>query len=253
MQDFTLQKYEELCHGLIENGYKTMTLCSYLSERPSDERVCILRHDVDRKLRNALMMAELEDSIGIRSTYYFRYPYTFNPDIIHNIASLGHEIGYHYETLAKADGDYEKAIQLFGQELEEFRKIADVKTICMHGSPLSKYDNRDLWKRYDFKGFHIIGESYLSIGPNINYFSDTGRCWDRRNKIRDLLNSNQEIPIARSTDDLMYLISQNLINNLYITAHPERWSINCIDWLSGYVKDTIFNIGKKILRGGFRR
>jgi len=45
---------------------------------------------------------------------------------------LGHEIGYHYEVLSKANGDYETAVELFEQELSEFRKITDVKTICMH-------------------------------------------------------------------------------------------------------------------------
>ena len=39
---------------------------------------------------------------------------------------LGHEVGYHYEVLSKAKGDYEKAIQMFEQELNEFRKKVDV-------------------------------------------------------------------------------------------------------------------------------
>ena len=37
------------------------------------------------------------------------------------IHDLGHEIGYHYEVLSKANGDYEKAMKLFEQELSEFR------------------------------------------------------------------------------------------------------------------------------------
>ena len=54
------------------------------------------------------------------------------------IPDLGHEVGYHYEVLSKANGNYERAIKLFEQELSKFRKIVDVKTICMHGSPLSR-------------------------------------------------------------------------------------------------------------------
>jgi len=30
-------------------------------------------------------MAELEQKLGIQSTYYFRFPYTFKPDIIRKI------------------------------------------------------------------------------------------------------------------------------------------------------------------------
>ena len=91
-------------------------------------------------------MAELEHGLGIQSTYYFRVLYTFKPEIIGKIRDLGHEVGYHYEVLSKANGDYEKAVELFEQELSEFRKIVDVKTISMHGSPLSRYDNRDLYR-----------------------------------------------------------------------------------------------------------
>ena len=91
-----------------------------------------MRHDTDRKPENALRMAVLEHELGIQSTYYFRFPYTFKPDIIGKIHDLGHEVGYHYEVLSKARGDYEKAVELFEQELSEFREIVDVKTICMH-------------------------------------------------------------------------------------------------------------------------
>ena len=109
-------------------------------------------------------MAQQEHALGIRSSYYFRYPGTFRPDIIRKIRDLGHEIGYHYEVLSKTNGDYAKAIALFSEELEEFRKICPVKTICMHGSPLSKYNNRDLWERYDYHAYGIFGEAFLSFG-----------------------------------------------------------------------------------------
>jgi hypothetical protein len=131
-------------------------------------------------------MAELEHELGIQSTYYFRFPYTFKPDIIVKFHDLEHEVGYHYEVLSKANGDYEKAVELFEQELSEFRRIVDVKTICMHGRSLSRYDNRDLWKRYDFNEFGFVGETYLSI-KDVNYFSDTGRSWNWENKMRDLM------------------------------------------------------------------
>ena len=43
----------------------------------------------------------------------------------------------------------ERAIEDFRINLEKFREIYPVKTICMHGSTLSKYDNRLLWEKYD--------------------------------------------------------------------------------------------------------
>ncbi|GAJ01979.1 unnamed protein product, partial [marine sediment metagenome] len=100
--DFTLEKYEELLQTLED--FRIFTVLSYLEERPKSNFV-ILRHDVDRKPLNALRMAELENRRGIKSTYYFRsVKGVFNPKIIRKIHGLGHEVGYHYETLSKTKG-----------------------------------------------------------------------------------------------------------------------------------------------------
>ncbi len=63
--------------------------------------------------------------------------------------------------------------------LERLRKLYPVKTICMHGSPLSKYDNRKLWEKHDYKDYGIIGEPYFDVDfSRVLYLTDTGRCWD---------------------------------------------------------------------------
>jgi len=249
--DFTLDKYRELL-SFLQDNYNLYTVEGYLVERPKKDFV-ILRHDVDRSPKNALKMAELENEMGVKSTYYFRYPYTFKPDIIKRIHELGHEVGYHYETLSKAKGDYEKAIRMFERELQEFRKIVDVKTISMHGSPLSKYDNRSLWGRYDFREYGIIGEAYLSVDdPEIYYITDTGRNWGNRHNIRDKhiwKSINGEV---RGTDHLIRALTELRPRKLYITVHPERWGYNIINWGIGGLRDLVFNIGKLVIRYGQR-
>jgi len=249
--DFTLEKYEELCTTLLNNGYRTITVCDYINELPH-KGFCILRHDVDRRPQNALRMAELENGLGITSTYYFRYPYTFRPEVVSKIAGMGHEIGYHYETLAKASGDYGRAIRMFEHELEEMRKTADVRTICMHGRPLSKHDNRDLWKVEDFRRFGLVAEAYLSI-KNVRYFSDTGRSWNGKNNMRDFLcgQTNGSVSVDK-TDEFIEYIKRQKPDRLYIVAHPERWSAGILGLGQSYMKDLLFNIGKRMLRA-FRR
>lgn len=212
-----------------------------------DTKVAILRHDVDRKIKNALQMAELEHDLGIQSSYYFRYPYTFKPEIIKQIQSLGHEIGYHYETLSKAKGDLDKAAALFEEELAAFRNICEVKTICMHGSPLSPHDNRDLWEKYDFQKFNINGEAYLSItGKNLRYLTDTGRNWNGKNSMRDVMSSAQAVPVD-TTIDLIKWIEYSHEKWIYLTVHPERWALNKNDWIIGTLSDSAVNMGKKII------
>jgi hypothetical protein len=59
---------------------------------------------------------------------------------------LGHEVGYHYENMSDCDGNTTEALLDFEKKLSEFRKHVPISTISMHGRPMKKYDNRDLWK-----------------------------------------------------------------------------------------------------------
>jgi hypothetical protein len=104
MRDFTLKKYKDLCLALLDSGYTPLTVYSYLGgQKKKNNKLVVLRHDIDRRPGNALQMAELEHELGIQSTYYFRFPCTFKPEIIRKIQALGHEVGYHYEVLSKAN------------------------------------------------------------------------------------------------------------------------------------------------------
>ena len=97
--DFTLSAYKQLISTLQSQCYFCQTLEEYI-QNPKD-KVVILRHDVDRLPGNSLKTALLENELGIRATYFFRtIPQTFKPEIIKEIAEMGHEIGYHYENLS---------------------------------------------------------------------------------------------------------------------------------------------------------
>ncbi|WP_248533279.1 polysaccharide deacetylase family protein [Methanoculleus sp. 7T] len=244
MRDFTLEKYGDLIRAILDAGYTTLTVRGCLTGNCRNMQRAVLRHDVDRRPVNALKMAELEASLGVAATYYFRYPATFVPEIIRQVHSLGHEVGYHYEVLAKAGGDYKKAIDLFARELAEFRTLCDVRTVCMHGSPLSRYDNRDLWKGYDFRDFGIEGEAYLSMaGKNLRYLTDTGRTWSGKHSLRDMMPDAEPVPVE-TTDDLVDWIESSGEEGLYLTVHPERWAVGEIEWVAGGVKDLLMNAGK---------
>ena len=248
--DFTFAKYKELCETIVESEYTTLTFTQYFYLKNVPEKFIILRHDVDRKPENAVEMAKLENRLGITSTYYFRMKKDiFIPRIIRGIANMEHEIGYHYEVLDKAEGDIEKAIRIFEGELEEFRKIYNVKTICMHGNPLSKWVNKELWKKYDFKDFGIIGEPYLSIDyTKVLYLTDTGRNWNSKFSVKDVVGANsQREEKIKCTDDVIRLINKRDSEQMCILAHPERWSDGFGAWLKELAWQNVKNVGKVIL------
>lgn len=233
-RDFTLTKYKELCKAIAKSDYIPLTVEQYL-EKEIPEKFIILRHDVDRKIKNVMKIAKIEKNHDVAATYYFRMTKeVFQPELIKEVSKLGHEIGYHYEVLVKAKGNFTQAIELFKEELTKFRNVYEVKTICMHGNPLSPIDNRDLWKKYDFKEFGINGDAYLSIDFNkVVYISDTGRSWNgAMHRIKDVVDANNSHHVmVKSTDDIIELIENEKEKRLYILTHHEKWNDSFSDWL----------------------
>ncbi len=69
--DFTLTKFRSLCTSVAKH-YPTITLAEYFRGNDLPPRFAMMRHDIDRKPRNALFTARIEAEAGIRATYYFR-------------------------------------------------------------------------------------------------------------------------------------------------------------------------------------
>jgi len=144
--DYTYKKFKHLLQTLHSQGFFFYTVREYFEGKANQTPFIMLRHDVEAKYENALNFARLQHEMGIKGTYYFRiYHKKGNEEIIKEIASLGHEIGYHYDDLSACSGNFEKAWDRFNKNLAYLRRFAEVKTMTMEGAPLSRYDNRDLW------------------------------------------------------------------------------------------------------------
>ncbi len=251
--DFTLKKYESLCKTISNFSYATVTFEQYFSQKDIPKNCILLRHDVDRNIENALKMADIEHRFNLVSTYYCRKTkQVFKPEYFQKIASMGHEIGYHYETLDKAKGNEVEAIKIFEQELNVFREFIEIKTACMHGNPLSPWLNSNIWKKYDFKEFGIIGEPYISLDyKNVIYLTDTGRTWANKNiRVKDVIRNeyNQKnnllIGNISTTDDIINLIKEERFPQICLLAHPNRWHDHIINWIGESILQNIKNIGK---------
>lgn len=236
--------------ALCDSGFKITTYEAYVREPEVCKKVVILRHDVDAKPHNALDFARFQSEIGVRGTYYFRIvKQSFDGDIIKQIVDLGHEIGYHYEDLTMTRGDHVKAFSLFERNLAQFREYYPVKTICMHGSPLSKWDNRDLWRKFNYKECGIVGEPYFDIDFNeTHYLTDTGRRWDGASmSVRDKVGSRFHTPFRTTAEIIKAAKEGTLPNKLMINIHPQRWTDNPGLWLSELAAQNIKNVVKSLI------
>lgn len=256
MLDFTIKQYEVFLTALQEQNYTFQPFSEYIIQ-PA-KRVIMLRHDVDNRKQNSLLFAKLLHTRGIKGSFYFRIvPASMDKDVIKQIAGMGHEIGYHYEDITFAhklsssrttkNDVYALAWKLFRKHLSQLREICPINTISMHGSPRSRYDNKALWQKYDFRELGIIGEPYLDVNFNeVAYFTDTGRRWNGhdvsiRDKVADGFNFN-----FRTTQQIIENINR-LPDKIMFTFHPQRWTDRPLPWLRELIMQNIKNVVKGVL------
>ncbi|MEG3065016.1 hypothetical protein [Acetomicrobium sp.] len=214
--DFTHKAYGQLLDSFIKSGYRVVTVREYL-EGNKDPYTLILRHDVEWNPKRALDIANLEHSRGFHSTLYFRADTkAFDLELMRYLQRLGFEIGYHFNTLDRCNGDFEKAVILFEEELRKIRDAGiDIKTVCSHGDPRVEKKgykvNNEIFLRYPelYSKNNILGEAYLSINfPSLTYISDVGIRWNK----------------ASSTKELMLRFISREWPVVYVLTHPDYWS-----------------------------
>lgn len=231
-RDFTLEIYRKLLDALKQAGYSFQTFQQYL-DAPK-ERVILLRHDVDDRKLHSLEFARIQQEKGIVGSYYFRMvPQSYDETVIRAIYDLGHEVGYHYEDMDFARGDAQKAIRLFEEHLAKLRQVVPVHTICMHGSPRSPYDNKDVWKSYNYRDYGINGEPYFDIDfSKVFYLTDTGRRWDGGSvSVRDKVEDHFGLKFHSTEDIIQAIEKQDFPDQVMINFHPQRWTDNPQLWL----------------------
>lgn len=238
--DFTLKKYRDLLAALY--GYGNVSL----------------RHDVDQKPQNSLATAKIESELGWKATYYFRaVPQSWDEEIIRQIAGLGHEIGYHYECLTTCNGDVDAAWADFKTNLSKLATVVGkpITKICMHGSPRSPWDSKDIWEKYDYHSVGVESEPYLDTDfSRTFYLTDTGRRWDGfKVSVRDRIPEYQdkwekEHLVFHNTDDVIMAAKEgNLPKIVMITTHPQRWNDSFVPWMRELLLQNAKNLVKRLM------
>ncbi|MBS1514741.1 MAG: hypothetical protein JSS63_06900 [Bacteroidetes bacterium] len=249
--DFTLTAFENILRAALDAGYKFDTFENFMNGKSNHEKLVLLRHDVDKKPYNSLATAKLENNLGIASSYYFRIVDSSNdPNVIKQIRDLGHEIGYHYEEMDLANGNTDEAVKIFEKNLAYFRTYYPVVTICMHGSPMSKFDNKDIWKKANYRDYGIIGEPYFDVDfSKFGYLTDTGRSWNgEKVSVRDKVkNSPYSFNLKTSFEVIEAFKANKLPPKIMITTHPQRWNNKLLPYITEFVMQKTKNFVKAII------
>lgn len=180
MVEFNLHGYEKLIEVALENNFSFQDFHSYSSNQ--DDRVLLLRHDIDADLNAAYQMALLEHKMGVRATYFLmlRSPvYNLfsrqNSHFVEKIINLGHTIGLHYDEGYYPEGKkFNDLRELIHNEVIVLNSIfnINVKSISFHQpSPQIVQNSIDLPGFYNTYSKEFINHFF--------YISDSNMIWKK--------------------------------------------------------------------------
>ena len=201
---FSLRSYKKLLNYILNSNFYIKGFHNFNKYK----RVVIMRHDIDFCTFSALKIAELENKMDVKSTFFFLVNTSFYN--LHSqehylnvckILDLGHNIGLHFDTSFYNKKECEKYCK---KEIKVLEKLFGIKTnIISFHRPTKSFLN--LNKK--FAGYeHTYMKKYTK---NMFYCSDSQGAW-------------------------LYNQPENIIkNNLYksefkiqLLTHPIWWNIN---------------------------
>lgn len=187
--EFTYSAYRGLIRLLRDEGYMVTNYHDYSACRKESD-IVILRHDIDSSVGKAYEMAQLENELGIQSTYFVLVTSEFyniaakkNAGMLKEIYSMGHEIGLHFDEVCYAGKGLDEMAAMAEREKEILQNIVGVPitTVSMH-RPSKMMLEGDI-------SFPSMINSYSSIFfKEFKYLSDSRMHW--RENAEEIIKSH---------------------------------------------------------------
>ena len=183
---FTYDAYRGLIQLLKNHGYLFATYADW-----NYCKCAIIRHDIDNDIEKALKLARIEKSEGVSSTYFVLLSSDFynvfslkNAQMLKNIASLGHDIGLHFDQMKYTGAKINELVELIAVEAQLLSSAIElpVKCVSMH-RPSKDVLDADL----------VIPGLINSYGHEFfrefKYLSDSRRRW--REPVEEIIKSEK--------------------------------------------------------------
>ena len=220
-----LREYELLLRTAIDKGYQHQTLTTFFRAHLAGTASSLLflhRHDIDTDPDTARRFFEIEQRLGVRSSFYFRRS-TLDIPLMKEIHAYGSEVGYHYEELAtyckrnrikSADGVKEFYPQIRSEFTVNFNRLQDklgfkLKSVASHGD----FVNRKI----GVPNYSVLNQQLLSeLGIEFE-------CYDKR--LLDAYSvalSDTLAPAFYKPNSPFESIRENR-RVIYLLTHPRHW------------------------------
>jgi hypothetical protein len=248
-----LDDYRALLEDALRAGYESLTIERFWQRAQNssivgDRPLLVVRHDIDTDPLTAGQMWEIDKSLGVSSSYYFRLS-TLDLDLMARIVQDGGEASYHFEELATVAKDHrvrdrESVIQRIPEAQDRFitnieslraRTGLPMRVVSSHGDFVNRYLRVPNWAiLLEHRVRHLAGvdlevydEAFLrKVSKG---FSDT------------------QYPRHWSPNDLTTAIRQP-VPVLYVLVHPRNWQArplaNAVDDIRRVAEGASFRLAR---------
>lgn len=219
--------YSDLLTALKRSGFPMQSIIG-----DHTEKCWVIRHDIDNHIEKAHVMALVESSKSVRSTYYLldfdsgipesdNYFYKQkSKQFYKDIVDMNHDIGWHNNAIsAMLCNPFVDLRYCIDKPVEYLRDMdIEVLSTASHGDTMCyehKYVNYEIWQGFpkkthiQFEQFNLMAFGFLTeayLMPRTHYLSDSGGKW------------NVPDPIAYIND-----WAENGTGNLQVLVHSQWW------------------------------
>ncbi|MBD5136073.1 MAG: hypothetical protein HDT39_08970 [Lachnospiraceae bacterium] len=233
---FTYDGYRELLELLFKNGYKAVSY-EYESD---DEKIVVLRHDVDRSIQDAVRLSEIEKEYGISAVYFILLSSDFynvctaeSAKAISKICENGGTIGLHFDETKYDVNDISDMVKHIENEAAILRQITglDIKTVSMHRPSKTTLESDivipgiiNSYSQKYFKEYKYLSDSRMHWRENAKEVIESGKY----NKMQILTHAfwyhdkdytPNEI-LCSFIDRMKWNTYRNIVNN---TTNPQEF------------------------------
>lgn len=171
MNFYTHKHYEHILSTALEKNWK-FKYFKFSEFKKKNFKTCFLRHDCDHNLIAAKSLSEIENKLGVKSTYFLRLDAPFynlfcseQQNLVNQIINKGHLIGLHYTY------DYKKSQRWNNETIKSYldylkKKFKKITTVISFHQP----NNDILLNKRIFKYNHTYEKKVFG---NFTYRSDS--------------------------------------------------------------------------------
>lgn len=218
---FSYKGFENLVNALRDANYSFVDYHTF----DNFHRCVIMRHDIDNSIEKAVKLAELEESLGVKSTYYTLVTSDFynplsknNQDGLRRILELGHEIGLHFDEMA-----YDRLDDVVGAITKEARFLSDILNIPITTVSMHRPSQKTLEANYEIPGMtNSYGKTFFN---DFKYLSDSRRRW--REPVLNIIKSGEYGRLHILTHPIWYQEKEESIHDtikrFVMSANKERY------------------------------